>query len=222
MLRNTQKIREMYEDIQRKLFYMIPEKWDKLYLYSSVIEQLGKVETGELFFYYIPKGILRRNPVNVYEIPSKFNIEESNYLKLVEILYGTIKKLREEFRKTDQELWSNLTISIENMKFKVEYDYENLQSSRYDSYEKHIIWRYNYLGLDVEHLPKEERKILKRYLEESQMYEKPKKETYEEGIYIKNIENMVDFSTDSYESTQNVEYVATKDNKISKNQILRF
>lgn len=222
MLRNTQKIREMYEDIQRKLFYMIPEKWDKLYLYSSVIEQLAKVETGELFFYYIPKGILRKNPINVYEIPSKFNIEEANYLKLVELLYGSIKKLREEFRKTGQELWSDLTISIENMKFKVEYGYENLQNSRYDSYERHIIWRYKYLNLEIEHLPKEERKILKRYLEEKDMYEENNKEVYEEGIYIKDIKNMVDFNTDINEDVQNVEYVASKGNKINKNQILRF
>ena len=222
MLRNTQKIREMYEEIQKKLFYMIPEKWDKLYLYASVIEQLGKVETGELFFYYIPKGIIRKNPVNVYEIPSKFNIEENDYLRLVELLYNSIKKLREEFRKTGQELWSDLTISIENMKFKVEYGYENLQSSRYDSYERHIIWRYKYLNLELEHLPKEERKILKRYLQEAEIYAEPNKEIYEEGIYIKDIKNMIDFNTDSYESKQNIEYVASKDNKINKNQILRF
>ena len=28
MLNHTKKIKEIYEDIQRKLFYMIPEKWD--------------------------------------------------------------------------------------------------------------------------------------------------------------------------------------------------
>ena len=38
MLKHTKKIKEIYEDIQRKLYYMIPEKWDSLYLYSSVLE----------------------------------------------------------------------------------------------------------------------------------------------------------------------------------------
>ena len=38
MLNHTKKIKEIYEDIQKRLFYMIPEKWDKLYLYSSVID----------------------------------------------------------------------------------------------------------------------------------------------------------------------------------------
>ena len=74
MLRHTRKIKELYEDIQRRIFKMIPEKWDSLYLYASVME--GQKETGEMFFYYIPKGIFKKKPVNVYEIPSKFNIDE--------------------------------------------------------------------------------------------------------------------------------------------------
>ena len=74
MLNHTKKIKEIYEDIQKKLFYMIPEKWESLYLYSSVIDLGNNEKTGELFFYYIPKGIFRKNPVNVYEIPTKFNI----------------------------------------------------------------------------------------------------------------------------------------------------
>ena len=36
MLKHTKKIKEMYEDIQRRIFYMIPEKWDKMYLYASI------------------------------------------------------------------------------------------------------------------------------------------------------------------------------------------
>ena len=30
MLRHTKKIKEKYTEIQEKLFYMIPEKWDSL------------------------------------------------------------------------------------------------------------------------------------------------------------------------------------------------
>ena len=94
MLNHTKKIKEIYEDIQRMLFYMIPEKWENLYLYSSVQELAGGVQTGELFFYYIPKGIFRKNPVNVYEIPAKFNLDESEYLKLVKILFEKIKRIK--------------------------------------------------------------------------------------------------------------------------------
>ena len=44
MLNHTKKIKEIYEDIQRRLYYMIPEKWDKLYLYSSVLDEPDKEE----------------------------------------------------------------------------------------------------------------------------------------------------------------------------------
>ena len=42
------------------------------------------------FFYYIPKGVLKKKPVNVYEIPNKFNLDENQYLKLVELLFNKI------------------------------------------------------------------------------------------------------------------------------------
>ena len=217
MLRHTKKIKERYEDIQKRLFYMIPEKWDKLYLYASVIDQFQKVQTGELFFYYIPRGILKKNPVNVYEIPSKFNIEENDYMNLVDMLYESIKLLREEFRTTGQQLWSNITISIENTKFKIEFNYDKLQGSEYSSYERHIIWRYNNLGIREEQLSKEEYKIIERYLLGEKVVKR--RERYETGIYIKNIKNIVDYDTESYDSEQNIEYVATKNEK-ARNQII--
>ena len=218
MLNHTKKIKEIYEDIQRKLFYMIPEKWDALYLYSSIIDE-DKSEKGELFFYYIPKGIFRKNPVNVYEIPSKFNLEETEYLKLVEALYKKIKELRKEFKKEETgRVWSNVTITIQNLNFKVEYDYEDLTNSIFSSYERHIIWRYKYLGIGPEQVNKDEKEILKRYITGAKVLSR--KEHYEAGIYIKDIKNIVDFDTENYESTQNVEYVATKNDKKKKNQIL--
>ncbi len=218
MLTTTRKIKEIYEDIQRKIFYMIPEKWDEVYLYASVIERFGNVETGELFFYYIPKGLLRKNPINVYEIPSKFNLEESEYLRLVELLYDKIKDLRREFKKIEEKTWSNLTITIKNMKFLIEYDYEDLQNSEFDSYQRHIIWRSKYLNMGLEKVSKDEREILKRYYTGEKNLIRT--ESYEEGIYIKDIKNLVDFDTENYESTQNVEYVASKNAKKTKNQIL--
>ena len=219
MLNTTRKVREIYENIQRKIFYMIPEKWDELYLYASVIERFGDVETGELFFYYIPKGIFRKNPVNVYEVPAKFNLEEAEYLRLVELLYEEIKALRREFKTIYQEKpWSNLTISIKNMKFFVEYNYEELQSSEFDSYQRHIIWRSKYLNKGIEKVNKEEREILERYEDSNEKIHRV--ETYEEQIYITDIKNMVDYDTENYESSQNVEYVSGKNDKKRKNQIL--
>ena len=212
MLNHTKKIKEIYEDIQRKIFYIIPEKWDKMSLYSSIIETEEGLK-GELFFYYIPKGIFRKNPVNVYEIPAKFNLEENQYLKLVENLYSKIKELYLEFKKSETgKMWSNLTMTIKNLQFKVEYSYEDLEKEEFNSYERHVIWRYINLGIGPEQVNKEEKEILKRYINGAKTL--PRKEKYESGIYIRDIRNIVDFDTENYEETRKIEPEKKKKNQI--------
>lgn len=218
MLKHTKKIKEMYEDIQRRIFYMIPEKWDKMYLYASVSDLMDGHTTGELFFYYIPKGIFKKNPVNVYEIAQKFNLDEKEYLKLVSILYKKIVELREEFKKIEfVSTWTNLTMKIDGIQFKIEYDYEDLSKSKFSSYERHIIWRHKYLGIKEEQLNKQEKNILERYLLGERVVKR--RERYEAGIYIKNIKNIVDYDTENYSSEQNIDYVSNKKDKI-RNQII--
>ena len=195
MLNHTKQIKEMYEEIQRKLLYMIPEKWESIYLYSSVIEDGKKEPTGELFFYYIPKGIFRKNPVNVYEVPSKFNIDEKQYLDLAQKLYDDIKQLREEFKRTTPgEMWSNLTISITNMKFRAEYSYEDLVNNAFNSYERHVIWRYKYLGIGPEQVSKKDKDILYRYFNGARNLSEV--EEYNAGIYIEqDTKNIIEYNT---------------------------
>ena len=195
MLNHTKQIKEMYEEIQRKLLYLIPEKWESIYLYSSVIEDGKKEPTGELFFYYIPKGIFRKNPVNVYEVPSKFNIDENQYLELVAKLYDDIKILREEFKKSEPgEMWSNITISITNMKFRAEYSYEDLINNTFNSYERHVIWRYKYLGIGPEQVSKKDKDILFRYFNGARNLEEV--EEYSAGIYIEqDTKNIFEYNT---------------------------
>ena len=144
MITNS-RIREIYTEIQKQLFYMIPEKWDKVYLYASVLERPNHLETGEMFFYYVPRGVLKKNPVNVYEIPTKFNIDDEEYFKLADKLYSEIKKLRSVCIKLGEEKWYSIVISIANFKFNVEFNYEDLNDSKFNSYERHIIFRYKYL-----------------------------------------------------------------------------
>lgn len=195
MLNHTKQIKEMYEEIQRKLLYMIPEKWESIYLYSSVIEEGKKEPTGELFFYYIPKGIFRKNPVNVYEVPSKFNIDENQYVELVQKLYDDIKQLREEFKRTTPgKMWSNLTISITNMKFRAEYSYEDLVDNAFNSYERHVIWRYKYLGIGPEQVSKKDKDILYRYFNGARNLAEV--EEYNAGIYIEqDTKNIFEYNT---------------------------
>lgn len=221
MLKHTKKIKEIYEDIQRELYYMIPEKWDELYLYASVIDKQDGTQKGELYFYYIPKGILRKKPVSVYEVPAKFNLDETQYLGLVDLLYNSIKALREEYRKSEPGLlWSNLTLRIKNLKFNVEFDYEDLEKSNFTSFERHVIWRHTVLGITMEQCSREEKEILKRYYTGARII--GRKEIYDTGIYIKNIKNIVDFTTESYADTKDIDYIKEEEevSKKNKNQIL--
>ena len=190
MLRTTKNMKDKYEKIQNLLFDLIPEKWDEIYLYASVIDTADGVQTGEMFFYYLPKGLLKKKPVNVYEVPKKFNINEAEYLKVVEDLYQVIRKLRKDFIETEQELWSNLTISIANCRFKIEFNYDKISQEEYASYVRHVIWRYEYLHLGAE--KKEARKILDKYLNNPNA-KKPKKEVYQTGMYLKVVNNIVGF-----------------------------
>lgn len=195
MLNHTKQIKEIYEEIQRKLLYMIPEKWESIYLYSSVIENEKKEPTGELFFYYIPKGIFRKNPVNVYEVPNKFNVDEKQYLELVQKLYDDVKRLRKEFKKNETgEMWSSLTISITNMKFRAEYNYEDLVNNAFNSYERHVIWRYKYLGIGPEQVSKKDKDILYRYFNGARNLAEV--EEYNAGIYVEqDTKNIIEYNT---------------------------
>lgn len=203
-MKNTPRIKSLYAKIQTQLFYMIPEKWDKIYLYASIVEKANNIQTGEMFFYYFPKGILKRNPVNVYEIPYIYNIDEEAYNTLINKLYETIKELRREFEKEGLKLWSNLTISIANLKFNIEYDYEDLNTSKYTNEERHIIWNYKYLVFPIERLSKKDRKMLENYLIEEKLLNK-EVGTYSEGMYNFKVHNIIEYNREEYNSSNDNE-----------------
>lgn len=185
----TKEIREVYKEIQKKLCYMIPEKWSKVYVYASITEKAYNVPVGEMYFYYFPKGILKKNPVNVYEIPSKFNMDEEQYLKLVKDLYASIKKLRKIYKEKKQPLWTNVTISIENYKFNIEYNYAKIDNTEKSNYERHIIWRYERLGMDIDSFSKDDRKIIEQYKADTSV----KVEKYSEPLYQKPLNSSFDY-----------------------------
>lgn len=218
MLNNTKRIKEIYKEIQKRIFCAIPGKWDELYLYASIIDRFGKVQTGEMYFYFMPKGILKRKFINVYEIPAKYDIEEIEYMKLVKLLYDKIKLLRDEFAKSNQKVWSNITISIKNNRFKIEYNYDNLFGGEEAYYNHHIYWRNKYLHIEPH--SKKEKKAIEKYLEDRKPSLK-KDEEYDSGIYQKKQTNIIAYETTDFKENQKVEYLATKqETKKIKNQIL--
>ena len=216
MIENSE-IRNIYSELQKQLFYLIPEKWDRIYLYASVEEKMKGLETGELFFYYFPKGILKKNPVNVYEIPNKFSLNEEEYIKLVEKLYIKIKELRNLFKQQNHRLWTSVTIRIEGLKFEIEYNYENLLGTKFSSEDRHIIWKYNNLKLPEEAFTRKEKKIIKDYINEN-IYFKPDIETYSEAIYKNPVKKILAYNRERKENEYIQETEMQKMEKQAKNR----
>ena len=129
----------IYSEIQKKLFYIIPEKWESIYLYASIMNAPNQKAFGEMFFYYLPKGLIKRKFVNSYEIPGIFNIDEQQYSKLIAEVYKEIKDLRNCFIRNKKKAWTNITIIIKDAKFRIEYDYENLKFERIETYLETIV-----------------------------------------------------------------------------------
>lgn len=190
----SNKERVIFDDIQKKLFYMIPEKWDAIYLYASIVEEPLKKPVGEMYFYYLPKGILKRKPVNVYQIPGMFNIDEESYNELIQRLFLNIKQLRMIHKENNPRVWTNITISIENYQFKIEYAYEDLgRNSEFTPYERHIIWRYKHLNDDFDFQTKEEKNIINQYLNSNLIRTEKNNDIYTEGMYKQHVHNIIDY-----------------------------
>lgn len=170
-----------------------------------------------MYFYYLPKGILKRKPVNVYQIPGMFNIDEESYNAIIHKLYSDIKRLRDVHRNIKPDLWTNLTITIHNCQFKIEYGYEDLrQNVEFSPYERHIIWRYKYLGIDPELQTREEKSIIDRYLNSTAIQlEKENNDVYLEGVYRQPVHNIID-----YEKTLTVE-AAIASNSVKQEENLK-
>lgn len=193
-------LKEAHEEIQQKIYQMLPEKWDRLYLYASVIDHFDKMQTGEMFFFYYPKGVLKKNAINVYEVPAKFSIDEKQYFRLSDELYDSIKKLRNECNANHEKPWTNMTISIEKLKYKVEYGYEDLNASEFDTDERHIIWKYKYLETPYGSLNRKEREVINRY---EKVKSEPMK-TFELPLYSRKVSKKL---KDMKQARSNLEFI---------------
>ncbi len=53
-------ITDLYERIRKELFYMIPEKWERIYLYASVVQRENNRETGKCFSIIFLKSLIKK------------------------------------------------------------------------------------------------------------------------------------------------------------------
>lgn len=138
---NNKKINEIYEDIAYEVNSIIPDEWDKVYIYA---EESEGAETA--WIYYIP--VDKSSPVNIQPSQEIFNCFE---------------RLWHEFKNNNQEVWTNLTFVLDSTgKFKIDFGYEDLSEA--DTYEIRVIWKYKYLGIKPSPDKARDNKIIDKYI----------------------------------------------------------
>ena len=102
--------------------------------------------------------------------------------------------MRAIHKECNPKIWSNITISIENFQFKIEYAYEDLgKKSEFTPYERHIIWRYKHLSDDFDFQTKEEKNIINKYLNSELIRVEKNNDIYTEGMYKQQVHNIIDY-----------------------------
>ena len=145
--------------------------------------------------YYIPKGILKRKPVNCYEVPELFDIDEEDYSRLITSLYNIIKNLRDNYKDYRNIRFTTLDVVCTNKEFIIKYGFENLLNSNYNQEERHLIWRYENLQIDLDSLDRNDRKILEDYIQESEVSIPKKEEIITTPIYERPAQATIDYES---------------------------
>ena len=194
--KETDKALEIASQIQELIYYIIPEKWKNIELYISMPD--SRIRKGEMFFYYLPNSIFKRQYINCYEVPYMFNISEKEYSDIMSKLYNKFMILKEELNKNNrqvEEIYVHITkekyvyeIATDNVRLRKE-NIENNMLNLFTSYENHIIWRYLNLGIFPD--DRKEKEIIGRYLDTN--IADLLNEEIEFDIIEENIKSIVDF-----------------------------
>ena len=189
------EIKDIYTGIQHQLNNLIPEKWESIYLYASIKKEFNSIDTWEMYFYYIPSGFIRKNPINVYEIPSKFNVDEKEYLVLVDNFCNTIKNLQKVYEEIYKKEWTNMVIAIKDEQFLIEYNDEDLAKSRFTNQDRHLIFKHKYLNIPLQNFSKKDKKVILDYLNNEE--DKLIFDRYFEYIPNKQMQNYIEFEKEN-------------------------
>lgn len=194
--KETDKALEIASQIQELIYYIIPEKWKNIELYISMPD-MG-IRKGEMFFYYLPNSIFKRQYINCYEVPYMFNISEKEYSDIMSKLYNKFMILKEELNKNNRNV-EEIYVHITKDKYIMEIATDDIILKKkdirknmlmlYSSYENHIIWRY--INLNILPDEKRDKEIIRKYLNSE--YYTLEKELIEFEVINQNIKSIIDF-----------------------------
>ncbi|MBM7839115.1 uncharacterized protein (TIGR01741 family) [Alkalihalobacillus xiaoxiensis] len=139
---DTKVMETIYQKIANTLTTIIPEEWERVYVYAEMREGYKRV-----FFYYFPKG--RKEPIYSLDISDRFLLDEDEYESKEYELYKIFFELRKEFQDQGQEPWNALTFILDDTgKMKIDLVYEDV--SQTSPVDKRSFWESKYLGIRSE------------------------------------------------------------------------
>ncbi|AIU76177.1 TIGR01741 family protein [Bacillus velezensis] len=142
----TRKMQDLYQLISQKLNDIIPCEWTKIYLYAEVLDD----STMVLFHFRTPEN---NQIIYSQDILSHYNVSKDIFKTLLRELRELFEKLRTEHRNNNNDVWTNLTLTLESSgEFQLDYNYDDILTSELDGYERIAIWEYKNLGI----LPEDE------------------------------------------------------------------
>ncbi|PAD62846.1 TIGR01741 family protein [Bacillus siamensis] len=153
---NNEKMGELYQKIAEHLNEMIPFQWKKIVLYAEILD-----DSADIYFYFTTPN--NSNYLFSHNIPEHFDVSEEIYDQLLIELQELFEELKAEFKLGNQDIWTNLTLKLENTgKFSIDYNYDDVLSSQLDDLQRRDVWKYQNLGI----LPadEEDRKFIEEYL----------------------------------------------------------
>ncbi|MGU9968660.1 antitoxin YezG family protein [Bacillus sp. N1(2025)] len=153
---NNEKMGELYQKIAEHLNEMIPSQWEKIVLYAEILD-----DSADIYFYFTTPN--NSDYLFSHYVPEHFDMSEEIYDQLLIELQELFEKLKEEFKLGNQDIWTNLTLKLENTgKFSIDYNDDDVLSSELDDLQRRDVWKYQNLGI----LPadEEDRKFIEEYL----------------------------------------------------------
>ncbi|QLY81483.1 antitoxin YezG family protein [Clostridium intestinale] len=153
----TTKMGEIYGIIANKVNDIIPDKWEKVYLYGEVLD-----DSREVYFYF--KSLTRNEVVYGHDIPIRYNVDKRMYRQLLRELISSIVDLYNEYKDNNESVWTNFTFLLDNTgKFNIKYNYDDVLNSEFTAGERQIIWEYEVLGVEPE--VEQYKEMINKYLE---------------------------------------------------------
>ncbi|WP_054024971.1 immunity protein YezG family protein [Bacillus sp. FJAT-28004] len=132
------KTEELYQLIGNNLVGIIPDEWDKIYLYAEILP-----DSRIVYFYY--KSTKKNSLIHCHNIPDVYGVDSRIYDQLFIELEENFVNLNAESCKNSLQPWTNLTMFLDQSgKFNVDYNYDEILLS---PNRQRTIWKYEVLGI---------------------------------------------------------------------------